>query len=79
MSEEKIRNLIASNAKAIAALTQLANEILSRIDEKQKQIESMQRQHLDTLKPLSCLDQSDLRGVYKEVENGHATNVRAAK
>ncbi|PSF35677.1 hypothetical protein C7H19_15680 [Aphanothece hegewaldii CCALA 016] len=50
MSEEEIRNLVASNAKAIAALTQLANEILPRVDEMQRQIESMQRQHLDALR-----------------------------
>ncbi len=43
MSQEEIKQLIASNAKAISALTNLANEIIPRIDEMQRQINNMQR------------------------------------
>lgn len=48
MSEEELRQLIASNAKAISALTNLANEIIPRIDEMQRQIKNMQRDSVET-------------------------------
>ncbi len=47
MPDEEIKQLIASNAKAIAALTNLANEILPRVDEMQRQVNQMQRQLID--------------------------------
>lgn len=37
MSDEELKQLIASNVKAIAALTDLAHEILPRVDEMQRQ------------------------------------------
>ncbi len=48
MSQEELKQLIASNAKAIAALTSLANEIIPRIDEMQRQINNMQRDSINT-------------------------------
>lgn len=48
MSQEEIEKLIASNAKAISALTNLANEIIPRIDEMQRQINNMQRDSINT-------------------------------
>jgi predicted metal-dependent hydrolase len=47
MLDEELKQLINSNAKAIAALTNLANEILPRVDEMQRQINQMQRQSID--------------------------------
>jgi hypothetical protein len=46
MDDNELKQLIASNAKVIAALTNLANEILPRVDEMQRQVTDMQRQHL---------------------------------
>ncbi|NEO76302.1 DUF5798 family protein [Moorena sp. SIO4G3] len=48
MSEEQLRQLITSNAKAISALTNLANEVIPRIDEMQRQINNMQRDSVET-------------------------------
>jgi hypothetical protein len=48
MSEEELKQLIASNAKAISALTNLANQFIPRMDEMQRQINNMQRDSLDT-------------------------------
>jgi hypothetical protein len=48
MSEDELRHLIASNAKAISALTNLANEFIPRMDEMQRQINNMQRDSVDT-------------------------------
>jgi hypothetical protein len=48
MSEDELKQLIASNAKAISALTNLANGIFPRIDEMQRQINNMQRESVDS-------------------------------
>jgi hypothetical protein len=48
MSEDELKQLIASNAKAISALTNLANEFIPRMDEMQRQINNMQRDSIDT-------------------------------
>ncbi|NEP59085.1 MAG: hemagglutinin [Symploca sp. SIO2G7] len=48
MSEEQLRQLITSNAKAISALTNLANEVIPRMDEMQRQINNMQRDSIET-------------------------------
>ena len=48
MSEDELQQLIASNAKAISALTNLANEFIPRIDEMQRQLNNMQRDSVDT-------------------------------
>ena len=37
MSEDELKQLMASNAKAITALTNLANEFIPRMDEMQRQ------------------------------------------
>jgi hypothetical protein len=44
---ERLEKLIESNAKSIQALTDLANTILPRIDDMQRQIANMQRQMID--------------------------------
>ena len=48
MSEDELKQLIASNAKAISALTNLANEFIPRMDEMQRQLNNMQRDSVDT-------------------------------
>lgn len=48
MSEDELKQLIASNAKAIYALTNLANKFIPRMDEMQCQINNMQRYSVDT-------------------------------
>jgi uncharacterized protein YeeX (DUF496 family) len=55
MSEEELKQLVASNSKAISVLTNLANEILPRIDailpridEMQRQVNNMQRESVDS-------------------------------
>lgn len=66
MSDEELRQLIASNAKAIQALTEekwaLSAEnqelrrtfidMLTRIDEMQRHVVNMQRQMIDTQRPV---------------------------
>ncbi|MDJ0673905.1 MAG: DUF5798 family protein [Calothrix sp. MO_167.B42] len=44
---ERLEKLIESNAKAIQALTDLANSILPRLDDMQRQISNIQRQMID--------------------------------
>ena len=44
---ERLEKLIESNAKSIQALTDLANSILPRLDDMQRQISNMQRQMID--------------------------------
>jgi uncharacterized protein YeeX (DUF496 family) len=48
MSEDELKQLIAANAKAISALTNLANEFIPRMDEMQRQLNNMQRDAVDT-------------------------------
>ena len=48
MSEDELKQLITSNAKAISALTNLANEFIPRMDEMQRQLNNMQRDSVDT-------------------------------
>ena len=47
MSENELQKLIVSNAKAVSALTNLANEFIPRMDEMQRQINNMQRDFVD--------------------------------
>ncbi|OUL17357.1 hypothetical protein [Nostoc sp. 106C] len=44
---ERIEKLIESNANSIQALTDLANSILPRLDDMQRQMVNMQRQMID--------------------------------
>jgi peptidoglycan hydrolase CwlO-like protein len=44
---ERLEKLIESNAKSIQALTDLANKILPRLDDMQRQIFNIQRQMID--------------------------------
>ena len=46
-NSEHLEKLIESNAKSIQALTDLANSILPRLDDMQRQISNMQRQMID--------------------------------
>ncbi len=48
MSEEHLRQLITSNANAISALTNLANEVIPRMDEMQRQINNMLIDSIET-------------------------------
>lgn len=65
MSEDELKQLIASNAKAISALTNLANEFIPRMDEMQRQINNMQRDSVDTKRHIDD-NTADLRELMLE-------------
>ncbi len=75
---DRIDKLIESNAKSIQALTDLANSILPRMDEMQRQIANMQRQMIDNQRRIDD-NTGDIRDLAADIREVTFENQRILK